>query len=395
MTIASKVSAAMKKSSWIRRMFEEGEEMKRKVGAENVFDFSLGNPIMEPPALFGKRLREVIEAGDSHGYTGPFGLDEVRTAIAGRRAKSTGLPFTAENIIMTCGAAGGFNVALRAIVDKDDEVIIFVPYFVEYLFYIDNCGGKAVLVETAQDFGIDLAELEKALSPRTKAVVINSPNNPTGRVYDEDMIAKLARVLSQAEKKFGHEIYLMADEPYRAIVYDGIRVPEIFNHYENSMVITSHSKDLGLAGERIGHIALRPGIAEYDELRKAFAFTTRALGFKSSPSTMQQVVSALQDASVDVAAYGRKRSMLCEALKKYGFRFRLPEGAFYLFPETPTGDDVAFVKELQEECVLTVPGSGFGRAGHIRISYCVEDETIERSMPGFEKVAKRTGMIHS
>lgn len=393
MTISSSISASMKKSSWIRRMFEEGEELKRKVGAENVFDFSLGNPIMEPPAQFKKRLLDVVETGDSHGHTGPFGAPEVRSAIARQRAKRTGLTFSAGNIVMTCGAAGGFNVVLRAVIDSGDEIIIFVPYFVEYLFYIGNCGGTAITVNTAQDFGIDFAALEKALSPKTRAVVINSPNNPTGRVYDERMIETLAGLLRKKENEYGHDIFLLADEPYRAIVYNDIKVPEIFNHYKNSFVITSHSKDLGLAGERIGHIALHPKIADYDELRRAIAFTTRGLGFKSAPSTMQNVVGTLQDTSVDIASYERKRNLLCDGLEKCGFKFSRPEGAFYLFPKSPTEDDVSFVKELQKECILTVPGSGFGRAGHIRISYCVEDEMIERSLPLFEKVAGRCGMI--
>ncbi len=389
MTIAKKVADSMEKSSWIRRMFEEGEELRKKVGPENVYDFTLGNPIMEPPAEFQQRLLEVLEQGDCHGYTGPLGWEEVRRSIAAHYKVRTGLPFTMDNIIMTCGAAGGFNSVLTAILDPGDEVVIFVPYFAEYLFYIDNANGVAVKVDTDREFGIDVAALEKALSPKTKAVAINSPNNPTGRVYDEKMLAEMARLLEAKQKEYGHEIYLLSDEPYRAIVYNGCRVPEISNVYENSIVMTSHSKDLGLAGERIGNIALRPGIAEYEELREAIAFTTRALGFKSAPATMQRVVSTLQDSTVDIAAYERKRNMLCEGLEKLGFKFHKPEGAFYLFPQTPIPDDVKFVKELQKECILTVPGSGFGRPGHIRISYCVEDDTIVRSMPGFEKIARR------
>ena len=393
MSIAKRVEVSMKESSWIRRMFEEGEEMRRKIGPENVFDFTLGNPIMEPPAEFQSRLLEVLEQGECHGYTGPLGWEEVRAAVAEHYNARTGLEFTQDHIIMTCGAAGGFNCVLKAIIDPGDEIVIFVPYFAEYLFYISNAEGVAIKVETDEEFGIDVAALEEALSPKTKAVVINSPNNPTGRVYDEAMLAKMARLLEAKQKEYGHEIYLLSDEPYRAITYNGCRVPEVANIYRNSLVMTSHSKDLGLAGERIGTIALRPGIDEYEELREAIAFTTRALGFKSAPATIQRVVSTLQDCTVDIAAYERKRKMLCEGLARLGFEFHKPEGAFYLFPRTPIPDDVAFIKELQKEGILTVPGSGFGRPGYIRISYCVEDDTITRAMPSFEKVARRMKMI--
>ena len=394
MTISTSVATAMKKSSWIRRMFEEGEELKQEVGAENVFDFSLGNPMMEPPPEFKRRLAEVArdDRPGLHRYAPPEGLYETRAAIAEYRAKETGLPFTPEHIIMSCGAAGGCNVTLKAILDPGDEVIIFVPFFVEYLFYIDNHGGTKVAVETDDEFGIDFDRLNEALTQRTKAVIINSPNNPTGRVYDREMIEQLGRTLEEKEREIGHEIYLIADEPYRAITYNAVEVPHVYDHYRNSIVITSHSKDLGLPGERIGQIAMRPGISQFEELRSAMLFATRALGFVSAPGIMQRVVASLQGLSVDVDAYLRKRNMLCDGLESLGYRFHRPEGAFYLFPKTPIPDDVAFVRELQKEYVLTVPGSGFGRPGHIRVSYCLEDKTIEGAMPAFERVAKRYGL---
>lgn len=394
MTVSSKVATSMKKSSWIRRMFEEGEELKREVGAENVFDFSLGNPMMEPPLAFKQRLAEVVkqQTPGLFRYAPSDGVIEARAGIAEFRSKETGLDFEPEHIVLTCGAAGGYNVALKAILDPGDEVIIFVPYFVEYLSYIDNHGGIRVPVETDENFGIDFEKLEAAITVRTKAVIINSPNNPTGRVYDEEMIRKLGGLLTAKEKEFGHEIYLLADEPYKAIVYNGKRPPQVFDHYNNSIVITSHSKDLGLPGERIGHIAMRPGIDEFAELRKAMVFATYALGFVSAPGIMQRVIAALQGVSIDVDAYRRKRDMLCDGLAKAGYKFYRPEGAFYLFPKTPIPDDVAFVRELVKEYVLTVPGSGFGRAGHIRISYCVEDNTIARALPAFERVAKKYGL---
>lgn len=393
MTISAKVAMAMKKSSWIRRMFEEGEELKREVGDDNVFDFSLGNPMMEPPPAFKQRLLEVArrQTPRQHTYGPSGGIYEARAAIAAFRSKETGLPFTHEHIVMTCGAAGGYNVALKAILDPGDEVIIFVPYFPEYLAYIDNHAGIKVAVETDDEFGIDFRNLESAISLRTKAVIINSPNNPTGRVYTERMIHTLGELLNAKQKEFGHEIYLLADEPYRAIVYNGIQLPQVFDYYRNSIVITSHSKDLGLPGERIGHIAMRPEIDEFAELREAMLFASYALGFVSAPGILQRVIAPLQGVSVDVKAYMRKRDMLCDGLAAAGYKFHKPEGAFYLFPKTPIPDDVAFVRELVKEYVLTVPGSGFGRPGHIRISYCVEDKTIERALPAFARVAKRHG----
>ncbi len=395
MSISTQVASAMKKSSWIRRMFEEGEELKRKVGADNVFDFSLGNPIMEPPEEFRRRLSEVVRdrTPGRHRYVAPEGLYETRAAIAEYRVGETGLPFAPEHIVMTCGAAGGCNVALKAMLDPGDEVIILVPYFVEYLFYISNHGGTKVAVETDEEFGIDFEKLNDAITSRTKVVIINSPNNPTGRVFEAGMIKRLGELLDEKQEQFGHDIYLIADEPYRTIVYDGIEVPQLFDYYTNSIVITSHSKDLGLAGERIGHIAMRPGISQFEELRGAMLFATRALGFISAPGIMQRVVASLQGTSIDVESYRRKRDMICDGLVSMGYRFHRPEGAFYLFPKTPIPDDVAFVRELQKEYVLTVPGSGFGRPGHIRISFCVEDGTIERAMPAFERVAKKHGLI--
>ena len=395
MSISTQVASAIKKSSWIRRMFVEGEELKREVGADNVFDFSLGNPIMEPPEEFRRCLGEVVRdrTPGRHRYVAPEGLYETRAAIAEYRAGETGLPFAPEHIVMTCGAAGGCNVTLKAMLDPGDEVIILVPYFVEYLFYISNHGGTKVAVETDEKFGIDFEKPNDAITSRTKVVIINSPNNPTGRVFEAGMIKCLGELLDEKQKQFGHDIYLVADEPYRAIVYDGIEVPQLFDYYTNSIVITSHSKDLGLAGERIGHIAMRPGISQFEELRGAMLFATRALGFISAPGIMQRVVASLQGTSIDVESYRRKRDMICDGLASMGYRFHKPEGAFYLFPKTPIPDDVAFVRELQKEYVLTVPGSGFGRPGHNRISFCVEDSTIERAMPAFERVAKRHGLI--
>jgi len=394
-TVSAKVAMAMKKSSWIRRMFEEGEELKREVGDENVFDFSLGNPMMEPPLEFKQRLSDVAHERkpQQHKYASSSGVYEARASIAEFRTKETGLPFKPDHIVMTCGAAGGYNVALKAILDPGDEVIVFVPYFPEYLSYIDNHGGTKVAVETDDEFGIDFEKLEAAISVRTKAVIINSPNNPTGRVYDEPMIRALGELLAAKQKQYGRQIFLLADEPYRAIVYNGTELPKVFDHYKNSIVITSHSKDLGLPGERIGYIAMRPGIEGLDQLRQAMLFASYALGFVGAPSIMQRVVASLQGVSVDVSAYRRKRDILCSGLEKMGYQFHKPEGAFYLFPKTPIPDDVAFVRELVKEYVLTVPGSGFGRPGHIRISYCVEDKTIQRALPAFERVAGKYGLL--
>jgi len=382
----------MKGSSWIRRMFEEGARLKAKHGDANVFDFSLGNPVIEPPAAVRAAL--VAAAQDAtpgaHRYMPNAGYPHVRAAVAKRLADETGLPFEGRHVVMCVGAGGGLNVVMKTILEPGDEVILLAPYFVEYQFYVDNHGGSPRVVETDAAFQLDLAAIEAAVTAKTRAVLINSPNNPTGVTYPGSSLDALGALLRAASKRIGRRIVVIADEPYRRIAFDG-PVPWAFASYEDAVLVTSHSKDLALPGERIGFIAASPSLEGVDEFVAGATFATRTLGFVNAPAIQQRAVASLQGATVDPEIYRRKRDRLHGELTRMGYEIVKPSGAFYLFPRSLVADDVAFVRELQEELVLTVPGVGFGRPGHFRVSYCVEDETIERALPGFERVAKRHG----
>ena len=372
-------------------MFEEGAELKAKHGAENVFDFSLGNPNIPPPVTFSETL--VQQAKESqpghHAYMPNTGYPSVRQAVADYVSQEQGLSLTADDIIMTCGAAGALNVALKAILDAGDEVITPAPYFVEYGFYVQNHGGTLKPVPTNADFTLDVQAIKDAITQKTKAVLINSPNNPSGQVYLDENLRDLARVLDAESQRLGRTIYLLSDEPYRKIVFDGLQVPSIFSVYQESIIATSYSKDLSIPGERIGFLAVHPEATHKASLLAGMALANRILGFVNAPAFMQRVVGALQGTHVDAALYESKRNLLCHGLATCGYEFVQPKGAFYLFPKTPIDDDVAFVKALQEELILTVPGRGFGTPGHFRIAFCVDDATITRALPGFERVRKR------
>jgi len=385
MGISSKIREQMKDSSWIRRMFEEGLMLKAEHGAENVFDLSLGNPILEPPSEFRTELLRLAgdEAPGTHRYMPNGGFPDVRAAVAENLAEETGLPFTGADVLMTCGAAGAMNVALRALLDPGDEVVIFAPYFAEYVFYIQHQGGTVRVAQCDESFLPDIDSLAGALTPRTRAVVINSPNNPTGVIYPAATIAAIGRALQDAERRFGSEIYLIADEPYRKLMFTGEPYPFIFKHHVRSIVATSHSKDLGLAGERIGHLAVNPGYEGRGEFMDGATFALRTLGFVNAAALMQRVVARLQNASVDVGEYRRKRDFMYGALTRIGYESIEPQGAFYMFPKSPMADDTAFVALLQSKLVLTVPGVGFGTPGYFRVSFCVDDHTLEGSLPGF------------
>jgi aspartate aminotransferase len=387
MNISKQIAEAMTRSSWIRKMFEEGNRLKQD-GKGPVYDLSLGNPDLEPPASFDQELRRCVEDSTAglHKYMPNVGYPQVRQAIAEYLQEEMGLPFTAEHLIMCVGAAGGLNAVLKALLDPGDEVIVFSPYFVEYLFYVPNHRGKTVIVPTNSQFQFDLRALRQALGERTKAVLINTPNNPTGVVYAEESLEQLAEELRQHSLQLGRPVYLVADEPYRRILYDARRPPEPIQAYEETIFVTSHSKDLGLPGERIGYIAISPRCRGAKELFDAIAFTTRTLGFVNAPALMQRVVAGLQRSMVDLNWYRRKRDLLYESLTRYGYQVVRPGGAFYLYPATPIQDDVAFVQKLQQHRVLTVPGSGFGTPGYFRICYCVDDEIIEGSLPAFKQV---------
>jgi aspartate aminotransferase len=391
MPVSEKIRASIEKSSWIRKMFEEGGRRKAKYGAENVFDFSLGNPNLEPPPRFNQVLQSLVSdpASGQHAYMPNAGFVETRQAVADYLNKFNVSEFTPDEIVMTVGAGGALNVVLKTIINPGEEVIIPKPYFVEYNFYLDNHQGVPRLVPTKPDFSLDCDAISEAITEKTRAILIDSPNNPTGNVYGVGELKELAEVLSHFSEKFGKPIYLISDEPYRRIVYDGITVPSIFDVYNESFVVTSFSKDLSLPGERIGYAAAHPDISDKGMILAGMVLCNRVLGYVNAPALMQRAVSHLLEESVDISVYQKRRDMLCDGLASFGFDFVKPQGAFYLFPRTPIEDDVAFVGSLQEENILTVPGTGFGGPGHFRIAYCVSDETIEKALPGFERVIKK------
>jgi aspartate aminotransferase len=390
MAIAKKIQGFMSQSSFIRKMFEEGIRLKEQYGEENVFDFSLGNPNIDPPGAVKARLCELASADipGKHMYMPNVGLSETRAAVAAELSESRGVALTADQIVMTCGAGGALNVILKAILDPGDEVIMPAPFFVEYRFYADNVGGVPRVVPTREDFSLDLDAIGRAVNEKTKAVLINSPNNPTGKIFDEASIRGLAALLTESGKKIGREIFLISDEPYSEIVYDGIELPSVMKAYPHSFIASSYSKSLSLPGERIGYIAASPAMEGLEEVVDGLALCNRILGFVNAPSFMQRAIAGLRGVKVDVEAYRRKRDLLCDGLKSVGYDIVKPDGAFYLFPRTPIPDDVRFTDALRKRRVLTVPGSGFCGPGHIRIAYCVDDATIIGSIEGFGAALK-------
>ena len=394
MTISRYVQESMKRSSWIRKMFTEGQRLKEKLGADQVADLSLGNPVQEPPAQLFERMRELasLEPHGYHRYMSNSGLRTTREAVAAHLAKNTTADYEADNIIMTVGAGGALNVLFKGILDPGDEVICLTPFFVEYRFYISNHGGEMVLVPTDERFRPDPEAIREAITPKTRAVVVNSPNNPSGVVYDRADYDALAEVLHEASKLQGRPVWLVSDEPYRGIVYDGVEVPWPVDHYRDTLHVTSFSKDLGLPGERIGYIGINPACNFADGLRDAFTFTNRTLGFVNAPAFQQRLVEGLLDVTVDMAGYTAKRTLLLEALADAGYETVRPDGAFYIFPKVPGGmDDVEFVNLCLEERLLVVPGSGFGTPGHFRMSYAVEDRDVEVAVEALRRVAGRIG----
>jgi aspartate aminotransferase len=391
MTIAKKIKTTMVKSSWIRKMFEEGARLKKEHGAENVFDFSLGNPNVPPPEKFKKTLLDTVTAStpQDHSYMPNTGYPHVRQSIAEHLTGEQKTQVNETHVLMTCGASGALNVALKAILDPEDEVITPTPCFVEYGFYADNHGGLLRTVKTNPDFSLNLPAIAEAITPRTKAVLINSPNNPTGQIYDHESLAALGKLLAEKSSQFSRTLYLISDEPYRKIVYDGAVVPGIFSCYENSIIGTSYSKDLSIPGERLGYLAVNPAAHHLEELLGGMALANRILGFVNAPALMQRVVAELQGSTVNMAEYTRKRDLLCDGLSDCGYSITRPPGAFYLFPRTPIKDDVKFAQALQEELILAVPGSGFMGPGHFRLAFCVDDNTIINALPGFKRIMEK------
>lgn len=365
-------------------MFEIGIQLRNERGPENVFDFSLGNPEVEPPEAVIAALRRVVAENrpHSHGYMPNAGFPEVRSAIAVSLVARTGMPFTADDVIMTNGAAGAINVVLKSILDPGDEVILLNPYFPEYRFYVENHGGCVVTVETDDRFQPGTDGIARAITPRTKALILNSPNNPTGAVYSEEVLRDLNKVVQEP-------LLVISDEPYRPLIYDGCVAPEISRLISRVVVTWSWSKAMAISGERIGYLAIPPHLPEAAALRNACTFANRILGYINAPAIWQLVVAQTPEATVDVGLYQQKRDLLCDTLTAMGYDAPRPQGSFYVFPKTPIADDVAFIRLLQAEGILAVPGSGFGRSGYMRLSLTIAREALERSLPGFERALRQ------
>jgi len=390
MMLSDKVLENLKNSSWIRAMFEEGNKLKAIYGADKVYDFSIGNPEVEPPEEVFDALTEIAEdqTPGTHRYMPNAGYPFVKEAISKKLSNKYGTDVSADNICMVCGAAAGLNVVLKSILNPGEEVIIFAPYFAEYKFYIGNGGGEPVVVETDEDFNIDTEAFKKAVTPKTKAVLINSPNNPTGVIYSEEQLRELADAIGEMEEKFGTDIFLLSDEPYNEIVYEDRELPVVFNLFDKAIVVNSYSKSLALPGERIGYIAVSPEIPDCATLMAAIIFNNRTLGFVNAPAISQRLVAKAVDASVDSGIYKERRDLLYNGLTELGFECRKPEGAFYLFVRSPVENELEFVKTAQKYNILVVPGRGFGRPGFFRMSFCINIETIRRSLPAFRELAK-------
>jgi aspartate aminotransferase len=390
--IAKKMVAFVEGSSVTRAMFEEGKKMAEQFGAENVYDFSLGNPSVEPPVSVKNAVIEVLEQDPPcfvHGYMNNSGYEDVRNDVAFSLNERFGTSFGTDNILMTAGAAGGLNVIFKTLLDPGDEVIAFAPYFGEYNNYVANFDGKLVSVSpNPPSFLPNLEELEKKITPRTKAVIVNNPNNPTGVVYSRDTICNLAAVLEAKQKEYGTDIYLIADEPYRELVYDGAEVPFLTKYYKNTIVGYSWSKSLSLPGERIGYLVIPSEIADYENVVCAANVANRILGFVNAPSLMQRTVAKCLNKTTDIGIYDNNRKMLYDALTEYGYEVVKPEGAFYLWVKSLEEDDKAFVARAKEYHLLLVPGYSYFCPGYVRIAYCVDPDMIQRSLESFRKLAE-------
>lgn len=387
--ISEKMVKYVENSSLIRAMFEEGKKLAEIHGAENVFDFSLGNPSVEAPKEVKEAILDILNNENInmvHGYMNNSGYDDVRSAIADSINKKFGTNFKEKNIIMTVGAAGGLNVIFKTLLNPEDEVIVFAPFFGEYKMYAANYDSNLVVVSpNTVDFQPNLSEFEEKITKKTKAVIVNSPNNPTGVVYSEETIIKLAEILRKKQKEFGTEIYLISDEPYRELVYENIEVPYLTKYYDNTIVGYSYSKSLSLPGERIGYLVIPDEAADSKLVIGGANVATRILGFVNAPSLFQRVVAKCLDAEVDVAVYAKNRDLLYNSLVEYGYECIKPEGAFYLFVKSPIENEVEFCNIAKKYNILLVPGSAFACPGYVRIAYCVAYDTIERALSGFKK----------
>jgi len=388
MPIANQMLKMVEGMEMVKKMFEEGARLKAEHGPDNVFDFSLGNPDVPPPPEFKKVLKELV--GDEslgHGYTPNTGYPHVRQAVADYLSSLHDVKLRPDLIVMTVGAAGALNDALNAVINPGEEILLPSPYFIGYDHYAFVANAAIKTAPTDSNFHLDIAAIESAITDKTRVMLINSPNNPTGAVYGAEELAQLGRVLETASQKFGKRIYLVSDEPYRKIVYD-VAVPSIFQAYPHSIIVSSYSKELSIAGERIGFLAVSPA-AEDASLVAGAAAVTNTMLCVNAPSLLQHAVARLQGVTVDVSIYRKRRDLLCRGLSEIGYEFHVPEGAFYLFPKSPIPDDVQFTRILREELILAVPGSGFAGPGYFRLSYAVPDSTITGSMAGFKRAMQK------
>ncbi len=392
--ISEKMKGFVQGSSVIRAMFEEGKKLAAIYGEDKVFDFSLGNPNVPAPAQVNQAIKDIVNEELSvmvHGYMSNSGYEDVRAVIADSLNRRFDTRFRQENIVMTVGAAGGLNVILKSLLNPEDEVIVFAPFFGEYRAYVGNYDGKLLVVPAdTKDFQLNLKAFETMITSKTKAVIINNPNNPTGVVYSEQTIKNLAEIMNQKQKEYGTEIFLISDEPYRELVYDGVEAVYLPKYYDNTIVAYSYSKSLSLPGERIGYLVIPDEAVDSEEIQSAANVATRILGFVNAPSLMQRVIGRCVKAGIttDIAPYDRNRKLFYDNLKRMGFECVRPEGAFYLFVKTPTKDEMEFVNAAKKYNVLLVPGSAFQCPGYVRISYCVSEDTIRNSLPEFEKLAE-------
>ncbi len=387
--LSKQVEGYISRASWIRKMFETGMLLKKEHGEEAVCDFSLGNPDLPPPVEIKQAMKELAEKADqpfAFGYMPNPGYPWAREALAAFAGEEQGVALAMEDVIISCGAAGAMNAFFRAVLDPGDVVLGIAPYFVEYGFYTENHGARFTAAPAVKgDFSLDLAAIEERLDEKVRVVLINSPNNPTGRVYGEEEIKELAALLEKASARFNRPIFLLADEPYRFLAYDGVTVPSVLAHYPYAVVVSSFSKNLSLAGERVGYVLLAPDMPEKKSVAEGIILANRILGFVNAPAVGQALMAKCLHARVDLRIYEARREAMAKVLRDAGYTFTMPQGAFYFFPEAPGGDDVAFVQKLQEQLVLAVPGSGFGCPGYFRLAFCVGQEIIERSAPGFAK----------
>ncbi len=395
-TLSRQMSEYLEKSSWIRRMFEAGTELKKIHGPDKVYDFSLGNPDLPPPGSVRQGLHQLADETDAPyalGYMPNAGYAHIRQAVAQWSASSQEKELKADDVLLTCGAAGGLNCVFKALLEPGEEIICPAPYFVEYFFYAQNHGGilRPVMAKK-DDFHLDVAAIAEALNEKTRIVLINSPNNPTGQVYDRGELEELARVLEKAGTKQNRPIYLVSDEPYRFLTYAGTMLSPILPLYGPSIVANSFSKSLSLAGERIGYLLLNPAMPEKNTLMDGLVLANRILGFVNAPAIGQRLLERTLESRVDVSIFEARRQSMCDVLDSAGYSYTPPRGGFYVFPAVPGGDDVAFVQTLQEERILAVPGSGFGCPGHIRLSFCVPEEVIRNSGPGFARARETAGL---